>query len=47
MQSFLDSTYATHIDNISKYAYLKRAKTTNGALKYLSANAPKTILITD
>src|SRR5450432_2954643 len=46
-QSFLDDTYSTLIDSLDKCAQLKRAKSPNGAIRYLQANNPKAILVTD
>lgn len=46
-QSFLDETYTSLIDTLDKGARLKRAKSANGAIRYLEANNPKAILVTD
>lgn len=46
-QDFLDEIYSSFFDNLSKLANLKRAKTSNGAIRYLEANNPKAILVTD
>jgi hypothetical protein len=46
-QSFLDQTYLSLIDGLDKGAHLKRAKSANGAIRYLEANNPKAILVTD
>lgn len=46
-QSFLDEQYSSLIDNLNNFALLKRAKSTNGALRYLSSNNPKAIIVTD
>ncbi|KAL2059989.1 hypothetical protein VTL71DRAFT_9811 [Oculimacula yallundae] len=46
-QSFLDQQYATLIDEISKSAQLKRAKSASGAIRYLDSNTPKAIIATD
>ena len=46
-QGFLDVTYASLIDGLAQSAKLKRAKSTTGAIRYLEANHPKAILVTD
>ena len=47
LQSFLDQVYSSLIDSIDKVPQLKRAKSSIGAIRYLEANNPKTILVTD
>ena len=46
-KTFFDNTYATLIDGLNKSAQLKRAKSSNGAIRYLEANNPNAILVTD
>ena len=46
-QSFLDETYSSLIDDLDKHTCLKRAKAAAGAIRYLEANNPKAILVTD
>lgn len=46
-QEFLDESYASLIDKLAYSTIVKRAKTAAGAIRYLSANNPKAIIITD
>ena len=46
-RSFLDDTYSSLIDSLHKSAQLRRAKSPHGATRYLEANNPKAILVTD
>lgn len=46
-RSFLDKMYSSLIDELDKACRLKRAKTANGAFRYLEANTPKAVLVTD
>ena len=46
-KSFLDDTYSSLFDSLNNSAAVKRAKTSNGAIRYLNANNPKAILVTD
>jgi hypothetical protein len=46
-QSYLDEAYSSLIDDLDKHACLKRAKAAAGAIRYLEANNPKAILVTD
>jgi len=46
-KTYLDEMYSSLIDSLSTSAQLKRAKSSNGALRYLEANSPKAILVTD
>ena len=46
-RSFLDESNSSLIDNLYKSAQLKRAKTASGAIQYLEANNPRSILVTD
>lgn len=46
-QSSLNEIFASLIDSLGTSAKLKRAKTCNAALRYLEANSPKVILVTD
>ena len=47
MQSFFDEQYASFIKDLTEAAQLKRAKTATGAVRYLEANKPKAVLVTD
>lgn len=47
MQPFLDSSYSALIDQLSLKSSLKRAKSAQGALNYLSTNTPRAIIATD
>jgi hypothetical protein len=47
MQSWLDESYSSLIDELSSKATLKRAKSASGAITYLSANNPRAIIATD
>lgn len=46
-QSFFDESYTSLIDSLCKSAQLKRAKTASGTIRYLDANHPTHILVTD
>jgi hypothetical protein len=46
-RSFFDESNASLIDNLYKSARLKRAKTASGAIQYLEANNPSSILVID
>lgn len=46
-RSFLDEIYSSLIDDLDRHAHLKRAKAAGGAIRYLEANNPKAILVTD
>jgi hypothetical protein len=46
-QSFLDQVYSSLFDSLSNSARVKRAKSASGAIRYLEANTPKAILVTD
>ncbi|KAH6675183.1 hypothetical protein B0J14DRAFT_616913 [Halenospora varia] len=46
-QNFLDDTYSSLIDSLDKFVQLKRAKSSNDAIRYLEANSLKAILVTD
>lgn len=46
-QDFLDESYAPLIDRLANSARVKRAKSAAGAIRYLAANNPKAIIITD
>lgn len=46
-QSFFDESYSSLIDGLHNSAQLKRAKTASGAVRYLEANNPTRILVTD
>jgi hypothetical protein len=46
-QSFLDDTYSSLFDSLSNRAQLKRAKSTSAAIRYLEANNPELVLVTD
>lgn len=46
-QSFLDESYKSLFDSLGRAAQLKRAKTVDGAIRYLDNNSPKVILVTD
>ncbi|KAF3397112.1 hypothetical protein DPV78_007844 [Talaromyces pinophilus] len=46
-QEFLDESYASLIDKLADSANVKRAKSAAGAIRYLAANNPKAIIITD
>jgi hypothetical protein len=46
-RSFLDEFNSSLIDNLYKSAQLKCAKTASGAIQYLKANNPRSILVTD
>jgi hypothetical protein len=47
IQSWLDESYSSLIDELSSKATLKRAKSASGAITYLSANTPRAIIATD
>lgn len=47
LQGFLDESYSSLFDKLAKSARLRRAKTADAAIRYLSANNPKVIIITD
>lgn len=46
-QSFFDEQNASLFDSLDRITKLKRAKASSVALRYLEANHPKVILITD
>ena len=46
-RSFLDDTYSSLIDSLVKPEKLKLAKSSPGAIQYLEAHNPNTILVTD
>lgn len=46
-QPFFDESYLSLLDNLCNSAHLKRAKTARGAIRYLEANNPSSILVTD
>jgi hypothetical protein len=46
-QSFFDSQYAALVDKLHKVTRIKRATKADAAIRYLEANDPKVIIITD
>lgn len=46
-QSFFDQSYDSLINHLSNASSLKRAKTAAGAIRYLGANNPNVIIVTD
>ncbi|CAG8954256.1 hypothetical protein HYFRA_00005876 [Hymenoscyphus fraxineus] len=47
MQLPFEESYSSLVDRLSQVANLKRAKTRDAAFRYLGANHPKAILVTD
>jgi hypothetical protein len=47
MQSFLDDSYSSLVNQLSEKAHIKRAKSPTGAINYLTTTTPRAIIATD
>lgn len=46
-QSFFDDSYASLLNHLSNSSQLKRARSAKGAIRYIEANNPNVIIVTD